>query len=338
MMGAIGMLGAGLALASCGGNSPVVTTGDGNTSGSACDPITFSLDFSYDGLHAPFLVAEAKDYYDEVGLDMTFRPGQGSADVINRVANGVVPMGLASATSVLIGASGEHKGTLKVVGLMVPSTPAAVESLKGSNIEEPSDLIGKTVGQAPSTSVGLFGALLEKTGINPDEINMVSVQPSSMKPTLLGGKVDAVTLYGQVFADKQDKVDFIFYKDYGIAPYSSSIVVDSSYLEENPSCVESFTEATMRGLKYSAEHPEEAGQIVADVAGTGEEFYKAEVEFLNTFWTGEEIRDTGYGVMTEEGWKSTQEFNLEYGDQDEALTSEELAGLWTNEYLGEVQH
>lgn len=320
------------ALSACGSDS-----GSGGTSPGATTKVTFALDYTVDGLHAPMYVAKDKGYYSSAGLDVTLQPGQGSSDAIHKVQTGVAQIGLASATNVLLSAA-TNTPPVKVVAILVPNTPAAIESLKGSNITEPKDIIGKTLGQSPAASTGLVGALFQKVGIPLSQIKIVAMQPSSQAANLLAGKVDTVASYAQVFADKTDKVNFIYLNKYGINPYSSAIIVSPDFLKSHPDQVKAFVQATMKGLADSVANPDEAGATVGKAAGTNSAYFQSEVKVLNQFWSSSDISQAGYGTMTADAWKATQDFNVQFGGQKRTLSDAELTDLWTNDYLGTLQH
>lgn len=296
--------------------------------------ITFSLDYSYDGLHAPFFVAQSKGYYEDAGLDVTLRAGAGSSDTIQKVSSGVADGGVASATSVLTSASNNTDLGVLATGLLLPHTPSAVVSLKSRKITEMKDLEGRSVTQSPAASVGLFGAMLKDAGVDASKVKMVNLNPSVVKQTLMAGKVDASAIYVQVFADVLDQLNVMMTKDYGIDPYSSAIIFGSKFANANPAAVSAFMKASMRGLKDTIADPEVAGKAVAKVSGTGEEYYIAEIKLLNSLWDDEGIRSTGYGLMTAAGWEQTQRDNITYIDQKAPLSEGDLAALWTNKFLG----
>src|ERR1700743_1811934 len=95
-------LAAATALSACGSSSSDSAATSSGSKPATTTNMTFALDYTIDGLHAPMYVAKSKGYYSAAGLNVTLQPGQGSSDAIHKVETGVAQMGLASATNVLI--------------------------------------------------------------------------------------------------------------------------------------------------------------------------------------------------------------------------------------------
>ena len=63
--------------------------------------IRFQLDWRFEGPSALFLLGEQKGYYKAEKLDVSIDAGNGSGNVVNRVASGTYDMGFADLASVM---------------------------------------------------------------------------------------------------------------------------------------------------------------------------------------------------------------------------------------------
>ena len=63
-------------------------------------PVSFRLNYTAAGLHAPFYYALEKGYYEEVGLDVTIGEGTGSGTTAKLVGTGGDDLGLVDSASV----------------------------------------------------------------------------------------------------------------------------------------------------------------------------------------------------------------------------------------------
>jgi NitT/TauT family transport system substrate-binding protein len=295
--------------------------------------ITFTLDFTYDGEYAPFFVALSKGYYKDAGLDVTIEPGQGSADAVKKVSVGIADAGSATATNLLLAASSDSSLPIVATGVYIPHAAFSIETLKSSNLTSMAKLKGKTLAQPPAGTIGIVDAMMQSAGLASGDISRVNLSPSILKQTLLSGKVDAAWVFGQVFADEQNNVNFIYARDYGIDPYGEVVIFNKNFVDAHPGAAKAFMVATLKGLKDTIADPQAGADAVANVAGSGGDYYLAEIKYLKRFWASPDIQKSGYLKMTVNGWNTTEDVNVKYLGQGKPLTSDAMKHLWTN--LGE---
>src|SRR4051812_24183531 len=142
--------------------------------------INFITDFGFNGRHAYFYVAREKGYYKAEGFDVTSVRGQGSADAIKKVAAGVATFGFADAGSLVL-ARGNDGVPVKLVSVVYAKPPQAIFAIKGSGINSPKDLEGKTVADTASSSVRLlFPAFAKAAGIDASKVKWVVAEGSAL--------------------------------------------------------------------------------------------------------------------------------------------------------------
>jgi NitT/TauT family transport system substrate-binding protein len=300
--------------------------------GATTQQVTLYLDWSIDGLHAPFFVALKKGWYEEAGLKVDIQPGQGSADAVKVVGSGKAQFGYADAATMSKGASGG--APVKMVAVLIRKTPAVFLCRRGSGISTIKDLLGKSIGDAPQTATAtLLPAVLEANGSKMTDIKFVAMTFGARVPSVLEGKVDCALGYLQEFVMIRDKVDFLPYYRFGINSYSSGIMVNKDFLQKNPDVVRKFVQASLRGHEFVLKNQKEAAEITASYSKEPQNnagYFAGELEVLEPHFSDDEVTTNGYGWMSDERWKITQELMMKYGGQEKALP---LADLYTNEFL-----
>lgn len=233
----------------------------------AADEITFVTDFGYLGRHAYYFVALEKGYYEENDLDVNIVRGQGSADAVKQVAAGSAEMGFADAAAVILG-RGNDQVPVKMVAVVYAKPPHAIFTLKDSGISSPKDLEGRSIADAPASAIPrLFPAYAKAANIDPSKVKWTVVASDAIPATLALGRADAVGYYSiseailkKAIGDKE--LVQLKYADTGMDFYSNGIIASEEILQSNPDLVRRFVSATLRGLEYAIENPEEAAGIL----------------------------------------------------------------------------
>ncbi len=123
--------------------------------------INFSLDWAWQGMHGPFLLAKDRGYYEEAGLSVTFDRGFGSGDTISKIAAKAYPMGFAEGTSLLKFNAENPDDQVITVLVINDQSPTGVISTKSNGITKPSDLMGKKVSATQSAATVSLDSLRE---------------------------------------------------------------------------------------------------------------------------------------------------------------------------------
>ena len=169
----IGTAAATLLLGAC---APGTTSDEG--SGGGGDKVTLTLNWVPYGEHAPFYYGKEKGFYDDEGIDLEIKPGNGSATVIKQVAQNQTTFGWADTPPLL---SGVGSGMpVKSVGVFLQKGPSSIESLADTKITKPADLKGKTVGGTPGDALyAVFPAWLKANGLSEKDVKVVNMDPAN---------------------------------------------------------------------------------------------------------------------------------------------------------------
>ena len=234
--------------------------------------INFTLDWKFQGPTAAFIVAEEKGYFDEEGLDVSIDSGNGSAGAVTRVASGAYQMGFADINALVEFNVGNPGQSVKSVMMIYDAPPFGLYTLKSSGITEPADLVGRTLG-APvfDASYKLFPAFASQTGIDPDAVPRVNMDPPLREAMLVRGEVDVIS--GHYFSSMLDimskgvaeeDIVYMLYADHGMDFYGNALIASGAFIEENPDAVAAFNRAVARGLKDVVADPKGAVALVAE--------------------------------------------------------------------------
>lgn len=234
--------------------------------------VRFVLDWAWQAMHGPFLIALDKGYYADEGLNVTIDRGFGSGDTIGKVASGAYDVGFSEGTG-LFKFNAENPDD-KVIQVLIinDQSPTGVISKKDAAITEPADLIGKKIsGTQGAATVILWPVLAKMHDLDPDGIDFLFVEPNLRDAMVLQGQADATfgftttTVLNMVQAGLDlDDIAYTTFAQWGLKPYSSGISVKQSYAEEHPEVVKGFVKATIKGLIDMLENPTEGLELLKE--------------------------------------------------------------------------
>lgn len=208
--------------------------------------------------YAPQYAALALGYFEEEGLDVELTTAQGADKVLASVLSGDCNIGFCGPEATIYVNTDENKdyavnfaqltkrdGSF-LVGRKNEKDSFDYEDLKGKYI------IGGRAGGVPEMTLEY---VLKKNGIDvkKDVTIDTSVQFAAMAGTFVGGTGDYVALFEpsatEVENAKKGYVIKSIGEESGEVPYTVYNAL-KSYIDKNPDIIQSFTNATYKGLKY----------------------------------------------------------------------------------------
>ena len=280
--GAAGVVGSGLVLAGCNGETkePEADSTSDDASeepaGGEYEPVTVHVAFMPNlGSAATLFSAIDQGYFDEVGITVETEQFQAGPAEITAMQSGSVDISQIGhgAHSLCI------QGQAKIFAFDQLSQADCVVANKSHGIETGADLAGKTVGVASGTSSEIIlQYVLKDAGLTTDDINTVEMDVSGMTTALISGQIDAaatwspntVTLAEQLGDDYLVLGTNTDYSDEVAFP--GSYVCLPEYAEENHDVLVRFGAALDKGKVYRNEHIDDVADGVDVITG----YYEAQ--------------------------------------------------------------
>jgi NitT/TauT family transport system substrate-binding protein len=276
------------------------------------DDVTIGLTFVPNIQFAPFYVAIAKGYYEDEGLDVTLNHHPAGADIFGALVAGQEDMLMSGGDEAM---QARAQGVeIVYVAEVYRKYPVALIVPADSDIASVGDLAGKKVGipgEYGANYVGLL-ALLENAGMTRDDIEILSVGFTQAQ-ALLTGEVDAIMGYinNEPIQLQKNGMEVRTFPVSDAAPIvSNGLVATQQYLDENPDQARAIIEATLRGVEFAIENPEETVEIAKNFVPTLEDEQQAKdaltvLQATIPLWQPE---GAAIGSSDPAAWQRTAEF------------------------------
>ncbi len=228
-------------------------------SAQAAEKLSFSLNYIAGGDHAPLYYARQQGWLQQAGFEVEFLQSQGSAAALQMIAAGKSQIGIVDMASVLI-ARGRGVRSLAVMNIYANS-PYGLYWLKSSGITSPKDLSGRKVGTPPGDAArNLWVPLARKVGVDPASVTWVNISAAAKLPALKSGAIDATTtFYTSNYLYRRElgsEFGYAAWSEYGINPYSNSIIVNVDYATKNPDSVKKFIHVLQKAYAACVTKPD----------------------------------------------------------------------------------
>jgi len=306
----------------------------------AADEVTMMLNWFPAADHSALYLAREKGYYEDEGLDLEIRRGQGSSDAVAKIDLQQAEFGMADIPTILTAIS---KGAdVVIVGIVYDKAANNVFFRKSSGIETVADLAGLKIATTPADSHRtLWPVLAAANDVEEDSVTLVNVKPEGKHAILVADRVDAVfDLYTGLPAFEKvigkGEVGNLLFADNGVQLYGHGYFVHKDTIANNPEMVRGFLRATYKGWADAYVDKEGAIDAVGKVVdGIRKEVYLEQLDIgLNLIIT-ERSREFGLGWIVPESMASTIEIARtggKFGD-----TPVVLEDVYTNEFNSKIQ-
>ena len=321
-----------ITITACGQNTaqPSVDTNHDNSTQEKSVSIQLGVGYIPNVQFAPYYVAIAKGFYADEGLDVSLEHGF-ETDFVALTAKGERSFAVASGDQVILSRS---QG-LPIVYVMkwYERFPVAVMAPKDSGIDSPEALANHTVGiPGPfGASYVAWKALLYATELDEATVNLESIGFTQAE-AVSTGQVEAAVVYiaNEPIQLSQQGIDVNVFEvsDY-IDLVSNGIVTNETLLQENPELVQHMVRASLRGLQYTIDNPDEAFEIVRqEITEMTEEDAPTQRMVLDAsieLWKTDQL-----GKTSPEHWIKSVEFMKETGLLEGEV---DIDSLYSNDFV-----
>lgn len=211
----------------------------------------------------PWMLAQAKGYYEQEGLKVSFVAARGGVDVAKQVGAGNAVIGGAIGdTPIIARAQGIP---VKAVAVLGAGSLTQLVSHKDENIESPRELKGKTVTVLAYTDTTYYALLgmLSKVGLTKNDVDIQAAGPAgvwqqfaSKKAVAMAGvpdwTVSAMGAGAQVDILPAD----IYFKS-----MAQAILASDETIQKNPQLIQKLVRATLKGMKDIMANPKAAAEV-----------------------------------------------------------------------------
>jgi len=319
----------------------LLTAAMGLAAGAAAaqDELTLQLKWVTQAQFAGYYVAQEKGFYDEVGLDVTIKPGGpdiappqvlagGGADVIVEW----MPAALAA----------RERG-LPLVNIAQPFERSGMmlTCLEESGVTGPEDFRGRTLGVWFAGNEYPFLSWMSQLAIPTDggENGVTVLKQGFNVDPLLQGQADCISTmtyneYWQVIdaGISEDELVTFNYTDQGVATLEDGLYVLDETLED-PAMKDKlarFVAASMKGWHWAEDNQTAAAEIVLENDATGAQTMKHQERMMGEI---AKLLAPGIGELDPEAYETTVQ-SLLSGGSDPVITEHPGDAAWTHEITG----
>jgi ABC-type nitrate/sulfonate/bicarbonate transport system substrate-binding protein len=262
--------GAALVLAGCATSSEPAAGGSGESAdfGDINVQLSWLKNTEFSG---EYLAVNEGIFEDNGFSDVTLTAGgSGATSAVAAVSTGQAFVGISGplqiAPAILEGAE------VKIIATGYQRNPFNITSLADNPIENPDDLVGKTVAVS-DVNILVFEAMLETNDIDADEVNVVPFSDTSQLTT---GQVDGYLGYttsGPYALEVQgyEATEFLL-ADYGLALVSENYVATDEVIENEPEKVKAYLKALIEGWHAALADPEAATDAAVNDHGRDQNY------------------------------------------------------------------
>lgn len=226
------------------------------------EKVTIQLNWLHQFQFAGYYAAKEQGYYQELGLDVTLKESNGKGIVEDYVIDGSADYGISNSSLLVAKSKGKP---VVIVAQIFQHSPAALATLRSSNISSPFDLIGKRI-MADAKLENYSALVAMMTQAEQDMSAFIWQEQKYQLSALTKNETDAIVIYNtdEPFKFKQENTDIFIIdpRDYGIDFYGDNLFTSESEVKNNPQRVQAMRQATIKGWQYALNHKAEIINLI----------------------------------------------------------------------------
>ncbi|MGI9335898.1 MAG: ABC transporter substrate-binding protein, partial [Gammaproteobacteria bacterium] len=292
--------------------------------------------------HAGFALGKDKGHYEDAGINLDIRSGNGSSSAHRLVANGDSDFAYGSCAAMTTLAT--QDAPLVSIGVIDASGPKAIIVRPDAGVSSIEDLKGKKVLTTANAGVNTFiPIVLENAGLAQSDINLTNVPDGALVSSYLQGAGDAVAMLGglddkpaEIKANGGDDPVTFAYSDYGVNQVGYCISTHADTVADKPDLVRRFMTATVKAYKETEADPDAAVASMADIVGgtmaedEGKAQARSVLDVTLSILYSKANKDKVLGLNVASDWDDMLSLMKNYNDLE---TDKPASAFYTNDYL-----
>lgn len=223
--------------------------------------VAVQLSGRYQFEFSAFLAALEKGFYRDAGLDVSLREWSPGIDVAREVGDRNADFGTLDSSLIVDRANGRP---VVAVAALLQHSAVALLLRRQAGVTSAADLAGKRVGTTRATETEV-GAYLMASGVSSDRYRHFPDLTDAGR-ALRDDEVDAVGVFvgDEVVRELAGGGDYLLLspRSAAIDPYGTLLLTSEGLLESQPALVQAFLAATLKGLDYALDHPQELVDLI----------------------------------------------------------------------------
>ncbi len=292
--------------------------------------VKFGVSYIPNVQFAPLYISQQKGFYAEEGIAVELEYGYES-DFVTLAAQGTKEFAAASGDQIILARSQGIPITYIMkwyqrypVGLMIPTSKniTTIAGLKGKQVGLP--------GFFGATYIG-WKALLYSSGLNESEVVVKQIgfnQAAAVQQNMVDAAMVYIVNEPIQLRAAGVEVNVIEVSD-SIDLVANGLAVGDKLMKSDPDLVQRMVRATLRGLIYAVNHPDEAFAIsrraIPEITDKTAPMQRKVLNAALELWTADK-----YGVSTRKSWQESVDFMKKTGLLKRPVA---VDSLYTNKFI-----
>ena len=193
-------------------------------------------------------------YQDAAGVPVEWKNFSSGADVNTAFAAGAVDFGLIG-LPVFVSGLAEGIPYRLITIFDIPGSDDGLAVRAGSGIKSFQDLKGKRIGVPFGSGADyMLQGVLKENGLNPDDVNLVNLQPQPIVAAWSTGQIDAAQIWAPILTKLMETGGTLLTDDAEMAKkgyFAGDVaVVSSKFARQHPDLVETWVEQNQRAVDW----------------------------------------------------------------------------------------
>ena len=295
--------------------------------------VTLILDYLPNTNHTGIYVAKDKGYFKEKGIDLDIiEPGQDNTS-ITLLGAGKGKFALSYQEDLTYATASEEPIPVTAIATVLEHNTSGFVSLASENIKSPKDFEGKVyAGWQSASEEAVLDAVMKNAGA--DFSKLTTVGNAGVGASDLGKNIDLKWFFEgwDLTKAKMDGYDLNYLPirelDNRLDFYTPIIITQNQLIEDDPTLVQHFIDATKKGYQFAIDNPKESAKILFEASPDQDlEFLEKSQEFLSANYTSD---PKNWGVMKDEVWTNYTDFMF----KNELITKKiDSTKMYTNDFI-----